>query len=141
MNNLRILSLYLAAGIPVEHKAHGRGILKGLPFCQVPTERAVAEVAFDPPNAMGMHDIEDVANVVPVLYDLADLDKVLNEHPDTGYLFDLLGGFTDTDLQHFALVTDTVRALGVALNIPEGSYTRRALPAPPEQLSLFNNAA
>ena len=116
MANLQTLAPYLAAGIEVEHKLHGRGLLHGLPSHhigegggQLASVRFVREGSSFP-------DWYTLESVKPVLYAPEDFDKLglLHTAPES--------------LEIYARLVDAARALGIALNISETDYIRKELP-------------
>ena len=116
---------YLPAGIEVESPAFGRGLLVGLPY-STRWERPFADVRFEGRTALSWLSY-DLSNIKPVLYDARDAAAVVAALPSiqrTGGHF----GLTIHDaeqLHRLARIVDTARALGIALNLPEGSYVRR----------------
>lgn len=131
MANLQTLALYLTAGIEVEHRLFGRGVLQGLPYVQ-PWDRspngAHADAHFTslPPNEVcsGVHR---VCNVTPVLYAPGDRVRVVSAHPNRARFTDVLT-LSIPELEHMASIVDAARALGIALNLSPKDYIRKELP-------------
>ena len=132
--NLAPLALYLPHGIEVEHVVYGRCQLLGLPYVQ-PWDRSPAgphaHLYFEaaPPNEV-CSGVKELSSVKPVLYHPADilgrrggLDHFGDSYPTEALLFSAL------ELDALAQMVDSLRALGIALNLPAGSYVRKELPS------------
>jgi hypothetical protein len=125
--HLRVLAPYLPYGIEVEHAALGRGVLVGLPACHVNDLSPLASVRFD--GLPSFPDYYELGSVKPVLYAAEDAAAVVAALPSiqrTGGHFGLTIHEAE-QLNHLARIVDTARALGIALNLPEGSYVRKEL--------------
>ena len=129
MAKLQTLALYLAAGIDVESRFWGRGALLGLPYVQ-PWDRSPAgphaHLYFEaaPPNEV-CSGVKELSHVKPVLWAPEDVltaveaaNGKLPEHWQTVIL-------AIEDLDEMAAFVDAARALGIALNLPAGSYVRK----------------
>ena len=118
------LAPYLAAGIEVESAAHGRGVLVGLPYSQK-WECAQAEVRFEGSMAFNW-DVYQLDKLKPVLWHADDyleaIDAVAGKLPMHWQTLCLAPA---EDLEEMAAVVDAARALGIALNLPAGSYIRK----------------
>ena len=125
-----LLAPYLAHNLEIDSPAHGRGTLLGLPWSPA-WEQPVAECHFphDPARPDEEGDCEEyrTGRLRPVLWapeDLADAIAAAGRGDDLA-LDGLLGGYLPRELDYFARVTDTLRALGVAVGLTPGQYVRK----------------
>jgi hypothetical protein len=131
MANLAILQHYLTAGIQVHHPAHGNGILVGLPYC-CSHEKPRAEVRYESndaglPSPLNDYEYYDLNQVKPVLYSPGDFQRVIDQIPkeELPVAVSWLPGYRIEAIQRMAILVDLLRNLGIALNVPEGSYIRK----------------
>jgi hypothetical protein len=120
---LAVLAPYLEHEIEVETRAHGRGTLVGLPFCQAPCEKPRAEVRL---HSGGCDEVLDLADVKPVLWMPFDIDYAVTAAgfaPPPAWQAVARADFEE--LQYMAEIVDTARAMGLALNLDSQQFARR----------------
>ena len=124
---LLTLAPYLPHDTVVEHPLHGRGVLVGLPATQVGECAPVANVRFDNRQGSSFPDWYELASVKPVLYDIQDwlVAATVPGAPKVPDCHMRLPQRSAEDIQAMAAYIDWLRALGIALNLPESSYCRR----------------
>ena len=124
---LAVLAPYLAAGIEVESRGWGRGILLGLPYC-APWKTASVDASFTYTGSDAVASgVVEVRTVKPVLWHAEDRLTVVLAMPSsqrTAGHFGIVNHEVE-ELEKMARIVDTARALGIALNLPEGSYVRK----------------
>lgn len=125
--HLATLAPYLPFSVEVAHAAHGRGTLVGLPACHINDHGPLASVRFD--GLPSFPDYYELGSVKPVLYDFNDAyevlkGKCLDSPSEESTKWGVLWSNSDS-LEFYAQLVDDARALGIALNLPAGSYIRK----------------
>ena len=122
-----LLGKYLHAGIEVEHSFHGRGVLVGLPCAHINDEQPLATIRLhDRPDSY-FPDYYNAADCKPVLYAPEDAMALAHGIPSSQRTsaHHMLSAYDVDSLNRVARMVDTARSMGIALNMPEGSYLRR----------------
>ena len=127
----RLFGPYLGTRPEVQHAAHGRGVLVGLPNCHINDGKPLGSVEFASLPDGHFPDYRELSELKLVLYDGSDALEVashaaLPKEVALKALTVLLRAPRPiAELQLWAEVVDAARALGIALNLPAGSYVRK----------------
>lgn len=127
--HLRQFGPYVGHEHEVEHPFHGRGVLIGLPCAHINDEQPLATVRFHKKDVSYFPDYYNLSDCKLVLYAAEDAEAIARAVPSsqrTGATF-MLTDYGPEELHKLARMIDHARALGIALNLPEGSYVRREL--------------
>lgn len=141
---------YLGTRPEVEHAHFGRGVLVGLPNCHINDGQPLGSVEFASQPGGHFPDYHELSGLKLVLYEKRDTYQVLRAWADGKPEHELelwAQAICYCDqLDRLARIVDFARALGIALNLPAGSYIRKELapatpvaPVPAPDFSLADN--